>query len=296
MGSARGAPSNIPVRDPGPNIPLVFGAIGGMLSGLNIKGMKKAGAPPVMILLLCAAAHLGAMTVDLEATLDPLKGEIRGRETVVWTNTTDAPAAFIPFHLYMNAFSGPDTVFMKESGGRHRMFGVDLTDSESFGGIDVTKITVNGKDRTGAFHPLTKLKDPARFGLYWPDEVTTFKGPDDSVGVLEMDTPVPPGGTVEIRVTFITRMPKIFARTGHYKTFTMAGQWFPKIAVFQGAKGWNCHLFHADSEFFSDFADYTLMVDVPEAYTVGATGARTGVDPLGQEAARRVTGRHPAAG
>ena len=216
------------------------------------------------------------MTVDLEATLDPAKGEIRGRETVVWTNTTVAPAAFIPFHLYMNAFSGPDTVFMRETGGKHRMFGMDLSNSENFGGCTVTKIAVNGTDRTASFNTLSKLKDPERFGLYWPDEVSTYKGPDDTIGVLELGAPVPPGTSVEIRISFITRMPKIFSRTGHYKAFYMAGQWFPKIAVFEGAKGWNCHLFHADSEFFSDFANYTLTVDVPKAYTVGATGARIG--------------------
>ena len=53
----------------------------------------------------------------------------------------------------------------------------------------------------------------------------------------------------------------------------MVVQWFPKIGVFQ-EKGWNCHQFHASSEFFSDFGNYDVSIDVPARYKgkVGATG------------------------
>jgi hypothetical protein len=238
-----------------------------------LKGILQRVTPALVLL---AAVRSGALTIDLEAVLDPATKQIRGRETLRWTNTTDTPALFIPFHLYMNAFAGPGTVFMKESGGHHRYFDVDLDDPSSFGGCDVFKVTMDGTDRTKAFQTLSLLKDPARYGLFWPDEVSPFKGPDDTIGVLELDTPVQPGATVEIRLEFITHLPKIFARAGHYRTFFMAGQWFPKIAVYEGAKGWNCHLFHADSEFFADFSDYTLRVDVPEGFIVGATGVQMG--------------------
>ena len=55
----------------------------------------------------------------------------------------------------------------------------------------------------------------------------------------------------------------------------MVVQWFPKIGVLQ-EKGWNCHQFHASSEFFSDFGNYDVSIDVPARYKgkVGATGER----------------------
>ena len=55
----------------------------------------------------------------------------------------------------------------------------------------------------------------------------------------------------------------------------MVVQWFPKIGVFE-EKGWNCHQFHASTEFFSDFGNYDVSIDVPARYKgkVGATGQR----------------------
>jgi hypothetical protein len=52
----------------------------------------------------------------------------------------------------------------------------------------------------------------------------------------------------------------------------MVGQWFPKLGVYQAGKGWNCHPYHLNSEFFSDFGVYDVAVTVPKEYTVGATG------------------------
>ena len=43
------------------------------------------------------------------------------------------------------------------------------------------------------------------------------------------------------------------ARNGYKRDFIMGGQWYPKPGVFwHGA--WNCHQYHATTEFFSDFA------------------------------------------
>ncbi|MCB1054981.1 MAG: hypothetical protein KDD11_05645, partial [Acidobacteria bacterium] len=40
--------------------------------------------------------------------------------------------------------------------------------------------------------------------------------------------------------------------------------------------GWNCHQFHPKSEFYADFGDYDVTLDLPERYRghVGATGHR----------------------
>ncbi len=84
--------------------------------------------------------------------------------------------------------------------------------------------------------------------------------------------PVPPGGEAEFEVSFEDQLPKVFARAGFAGDFNMVGQWFPKLGVFQGEKGWNCHAYHANSEFFSDFGVYDVTVTVPKNYVVGATG------------------------
>ena len=76
------------------------------------------------------------------------------------------------------------------------------------------------------------------------------------------------------RSTSSRRLPRVSVRTGYKDDFFMVVQWFPKIGVLQ-EKGWNCHQFHASSEFFSDFGNYDVSIDVPARYKgkVGATGA-----------------------
>ena len=59
----------------------------------------------------------------------------------------------------------------------------------------------------------------------------------------------------------------------------MVGQWFPKIGVYEEAgeryatEGqWNCHQFHANSEFYADYGVYEVKITLPNDYVVGATG------------------------
>jgi hypothetical protein len=74
---------------------------------------------------------------------------------------------------------------------------------------------------------------------------------------------------------FKARLPRVSVRTGYKDDFFMVVQWFPKVGVFE-EKGWNCHQFHASSEFFSDFGNYDVSIDLPASYKgrVGATGQR----------------------
>ena len=74
------------------------------------------------------------------------------------------------------------------------------------------------------------------------------------------------------------------ARTGVADDYVMAGQWYPKLAVYdRGA--WDIEPWHANSEFFADFGSYTLALTVPANYVTGATGARqdTTVNPDGSQ-------------
>jgi hypothetical protein len=75
--------------------------------------------------------------------------------------------------------------------------------------------------------------------------------------------------------------PRAFARTGYHRDYYLAGQWFPKIAVYEPAGrrgratgGWNCHQFHASSEFYADFGHYRVSITTPSSFIVGATGQR----------------------
>src|SRR5262249_39088934 len=53
--------------------------------------------------------------------------------------------------------------------------------------------------------------------------------------------------------------------------------------------GWNCHAFHANSEFYADYGDFDVTIDVPARFIVGATGKRVAEDRKGDRAVYRYT-------
>jgi len=199
---------------------------------------------------------------DLKASLDVKAHIIHGSETLVWLNDSPDTVASLRFHLYMNAFKNEQSTFMRESGGRLRG---DYSSKKDWGWIDVNSLRIDG----GA--DLTKS---IRF--IQPDDANR-----DDQTVIEVPLPgaVRPGATLRLKIGFETKLPEVFARTGYHGTFYLAGQWFPKIGVWETAgfrysqKGaWNCHQFHAFSEFFANFGNYRAEITLPSDYKIGATG------------------------
>jgi len=85
-------------------------------------------------------------------------------------------------------------------------------------------------------------------------------------------------------------LPDIVERTGVSRDFHFVGQWFPKVARLEPDGTWAHFPFHPHAEFYADFGDYDVTLDVPEAMIVGATGHRAAESV---EAGRRVL-RHTA--
>jgi hypothetical protein len=201
----------------------------------------------------------------ISVALDPDKHQLSGRETLTWRNPSDTDAVSeLQFHTYLNAFKNTRSTFMKESGGQLRG---DQMAKDGWGWIDLTSITT----ATGA-----DLRSTLAF--IQPDDGNKD---DQTVVKVTLPEPVPPGGSVTLEIAFISKLPLVFARTGYKDDFYLVGQWFPKIGVYEPAGmrgretgGWDCHQFHANSEFYADFGTYTVDITAPSAYVVGATGER----------------------
>jgi hypothetical protein len=79
---------------------------------------------------------------------------------------------------------------------------------------------------------------------------------------------------VQFKIHFVATFPEVVARTGYKRDFLMAGQWFPKIGVWWH-HGWNCHQFHANTEFFADFGTFDVKLTLPAGWNVGGSGLLT---------------------
>jgi hypothetical protein len=134
-----------------------------------------------------------------------------------------------------------------------------------WGWIDVTSVQL----LTGESRPVD-LNSRRRF--LSPDD----GNPDDrTVMQVLLPSPVIPGATVNVEITWSSRIPRTFARTGVVGSYYFLAQWFPKIGVLEDA-GWNCHQFHAGTEFYADYGVYDVQMTVARDWVVGATGVERG--------------------
>ena len=206
---------------------------------------------------------LGPVTsYAIQATLSPDQKKIYGHQTLHYTNHSPDIISDLRFHLYLNAAKNAQSTYWKES------FGSPGTNPDTYGYIHIRSAAVDGFDVTQQLETVTS-PDSA------PDDETVLRVP--------LNGPLLPGGTVEVVFEFVSKLPLQFDRTGYAGDYFFVAQWFPKIGVwetkgFRGAErsGWNCHTFHNQTEFFANFGNYRVDIEVPSHFLVGATGQRVG--------------------
>jgi hypothetical protein len=196
------------------------------------------------------------LDVEIDAKLDGLSHRIDGRTRLRWRNTSRTSVATIPFHLYMNGFRAEDTAWMQEARGSHR--GNLQGERGAWGWIDVSEV----------------MRRPAFDASDGGTKLAFAEGEDPSLMDVTLDKPVAPGEDVVLEVAFTTQLPQVFARTGFENDFHMVGQWYPKPGVLHEDGTWHAHVFSFHSEFYADFADYLVRLDVPAEMVVAATGVK----------------------
>jgi hypothetical protein len=209
---------------------------------------------------------LASYKIDVQLKLDDKQRpkHLEGVERLTWLNHSQDTISDLQFHLYLNAFKNEKSTFFEESGGQLRG---DEFQPGAWGWIDVNKMKLaGGEDLT------------SKIEFIHPDDDNSG---DQTVIRVPLGKPVKPGEKIALDIKFTAQLPRVFARTGYWASFALVGQWFPKIGVWESAgerrralPGWNCHQFHATSEFYADFGNYDVTMTVPAAYKskIGATG------------------------
>ncbi len=194
---------------------------------------------------------------EIAASYDATKHTIDATELLTYHNLTGQALDHFPFHLYQNAFQ-PNATWVREAkrdGSRDTTY--DKWDSKEYGSEEIKSIEVVGQgDLTSQLHYIA------------PDD-----GNKDDKTVIDLPVakPIAPNAYVQFKINFHEQMPETQARSGWKRDFLLGGQWFPKVGVWwHGA--WNCHQYHAFSEFFADFGVYDVKLTVPQNEVIGASG------------------------
>jgi hypothetical protein len=200
-----------------------------------------------------APASVDTTSYDLVARWDASTRQVHGTATITYRSSSPYVLGEVWFKLYLNAFQSPNTLWMREATGVHRG---STYDPREPGWIRLERLQIvdTGED------VLPPNVDPAATVLRVP---------------LPAARAIQPGETIRFEVAWTSQLPRVFARTGVAGDFVMAGQWYPKLAVYDRGM-WDTEPWHANAEFFADFGSYTLALTVPAGYVTGATGTREG--------------------
>lgn len=188
----------------------------------------------------------------MTATLDPAAKTVTGRGVLSYTNPSSDTLNEVWLRLYLKAFSSPETLWMRESGGEMRGFAMDAA---SLGDMTLSRIAL-----------------PEGPNLLATATVT------DTLLRLPLAQPLLPNQRIDLEVEWVSKLPRAFARTGYGgrdNTFFMVGQWYPKLVVYDRGR-WDTIPWHANAEFFNDFGSYDLTITAPSDYVIASVGLPAG--------------------
>lgn len=184
--------------------------------------------------------------------LDPAAKTVAGNASITYRNPSTDTLHELWLRLYLRAFRDQQSVWMREA--QTHGLGSSI-DPQHLGDITVSRLALADGTDLLASATLT-----------------------DTLMRVPLPRPLEPGQSIELTTTWISKLPRVFARTGYGgrdNTFFMVGQWYPKLAVYDRGR-WDTEPWHHNSEFFNDFGSYDVSITLPNEYSVAGVGVPDG--------------------
>ncbi len=202
----------------------------------------------------------------IEVSLDEAAHRVTGAERVAYHNRSPDTLRYLWFQIDQNAFA---------------------RDSEAMASARAPDLP-RAEDGTISFDQLEQALGAARSECGYRIHAVTDTGgaalPYTIVGTMmriDLPTPLRPGASVEVRMWWdytVNESSKIGGRTG-YEWFDEdknaiydIGDWYPRVAAYTDATGWENRQFLGKSEFALEFGDFEVKITVPAGHIVAATG------------------------
>jgi hypothetical protein len=184
----------------------------------------------------------------IEATLDPDRHELRGRETIHYVNRSPDPLPYLWLFVEQN-ICAPGSVTSQLDQPPLVFLGTTFDFScEGFqGGVTLEHVRLGARDV-----PHTV------FG-------TTMR--------IDLSRPLASGAFVDLDIAWRFTVPPYGAgRMGRDGPLYLLGQWYPRMAVYDDVRGWNHEPYIGGGEFYLEYGRFDVALTVPAGYLVGATG------------------------
>ena len=212
---------------------------------------------------------------DIAATLDERRGGLAGTQRVIYHNNSPDTLHTVALHLYLNAFR-PGSRWADADSAEHRRRFNDLQDPD-FGFNRIYDVEIEGQ-RVTPDYPFA---------------------PDSTVVRFTLPRAIAPGEQFTMSLGWEARPSTVPRRQGRRGRAYDFAQWYPRVVAYD-KHGWAEHPLYPAGEFYGDFGDFRVTLDLPEDQVVGATGVPICGDPgwerVNQRPARPVEYRRDAYG
>ena len=205
----------------------------------------------------------------IRARLDEAKHAIIGSETVTYHNNSPDTLHYLWLQLDQNLFKPNSngrtsaTVVSREAWAR--------ATPETGVKFDAMRTMLESRLFDGGFN-ITAVKDAGGAPLHYVINGTMMR--------IDLPQPLKPGAKLSFGVDWhynINDQKVVHGRSG-YESFDdkndlfAIAQWFPRMAAYYDAHGWQHKQFLGAGEFTLEFGDYDVEVTVPSDHIVAATG------------------------
>ena len=182
-------------------------------------------------------------------TLNDTAKTLDGYLTLEYKNNAPDTLQYIWFHCWPNAYKNDRTAFSEQFliNGRTDFYFSTEEQKGYMNRLDfkVNKIPANTED-----HPVHQ----------------------DIIKLL-LPRSLPPDSSVLIETPFHVKLPYDFSRGGYLNNTFQITQWYPKPAVYD-KYGWHEMPYLDQGEFYSEYGNFDVTIDLPKKYIVAATGIK----------------------
>ncbi len=179
---------------------------------------------------------------DIHARLDVMRSWLSGKASIAYKNNSPDTLDKIVIRLHPNITKV----------GASRAFSMKPDDVGE--GAQITQLKIDGN--------IVDLGDRKRFKI---------QDTNASINLLEL---LLPQSLVSIEIEWNYHIPERWQlRTGKGDSSSyFIAYWYPQISVYDDIHGWDELPYTGLYEFYNDYADYDIKIEVPNAYGVWATG------------------------
>ncbi|MEO9891926.1 M1 family metallopeptidase [Aurantibacter sp.] len=192
----------------------------------------------------------------MDVDIDVKNYQYTGTQKLVYTNNSNDELTRVYYHLFFNAFQPGSEMDM-------RLQNIADPDGRMVTEDKKSRIATLTENEIGYLHVQSLTQDGVKVSF----------NEEETILVVELAKPIPPGGKTTFDMTFNGQIPVQIRRAGRNNKDGVAlsmSQWYPKLAEYD-FEGWHADPYIA-REFHGVWGDFDVKLTLDKTYTVGGTG------------------------